>query len=156
MFKIFRKNEGFTMIELIVAVAIVAILVGIAIPSYTRFQQRAKFAEANTNMGAIKTAEEGYKAENDAYRDCLLSPRASTALNATAFAWADLGTAGTNAFADVGYAPQGSVRFNYEVTGSTANAFTATANCDLDDDNVLRVYTLTQTGGKPAASGDDL
>lgn len=144
------------MIELVVTVGIVAILTGIAVPSYVRLQNRTKFSEARVNLGMIKAAEEGYKAENDAYYNCQKSPRLDAALNSATYAWTDLGTMGVNAFSDIGYAPQEPIRFNYEVIGASPSAFIAKAGCDLDDDALIRIYTLTQAGGMASPSGDDL
>jgi Tfp pilus assembly protein PilE len=152
----FKKDAGFTMIEVAVIVAIIIILVGIAVPSYVRLQQRTKFSEARTNLGIIKAAEEGYRAEHDVYYDCAKSPRADAALNNLTSVWTDLGTAGVNAFSDIGYAPQEPVRFNYEVVSASGVAFTANANCDLDDDGQIRTYSLNQTSGMASPSGDDM
>ncbi len=67
MFRKMKERKGFTLIELMIVVAIIAILAAIAIPQYKRFQLKAKSAEAKTNLGAIKECEEAYAAENDEY-----------------------------------------------------------------------------------------
>jgi type IV pilus assembly protein PilA len=65
--KLLRKQEGFTLIELMIVVAIIGILAAIAIPNFLRFQAKSKQAEAKTNLGAIGTTAESYKDEHDTY-----------------------------------------------------------------------------------------
>lgn len=50
------KQSGFTLIELMIVVAVIGILVAVALPSYTRYQDRAKFSEAILAVDAWKTA----------------------------------------------------------------------------------------------------
>ena len=50
-----RKQSGFTLIELMIVVAIVGILAAIAIPAYRDFQVRSKVSEVIASMGACKT-----------------------------------------------------------------------------------------------------
>lgn len=65
----FREQKGFTLIELMIVVAIIGILAAIAIPNFLRFQARAKQSEAKTNLKAAFTAEKSYYAEKDTYID---------------------------------------------------------------------------------------
>jgi type IV pilus assembly protein PilA len=69
-------SKGFTLIELMIVVAIIGILAAIAIPNYMNYQCKAKQSEAKTNLGAIRTSQEAFRAEHDAY---------TTNLNATGF-----------------------------------------------------------------------
>jgi type IV pilus assembly protein PilA len=63
-----RKNtKGFTLIELMIVVAIIGILAAIAIPNFLKFQAKSKQSEAKTNLKAIYTAETGYYGENNTY-----------------------------------------------------------------------------------------
>lgn len=61
------REYGFTLIELMVAVVILAILAAIAIPSYMGIQKRSARSEAKANLEAIALALEGYMAENNHY-----------------------------------------------------------------------------------------
>ncbi|HBZ72713.1 MAG TPA: pilin, partial [Deltaproteobacteria bacterium] len=62
-----KRREGFTLIELMIVVAIIGILAAIAIPNFLKFQLRSKTGEAKANLAAIRTAEEGYFSEYSTY-----------------------------------------------------------------------------------------
>ncbi|GGB36990.1 pilin family protein [Oceanisphaera marina] len=53
-----RPNSGFTLVELMIVVAIVAILAAVALPSYQTYTQRARFTEVIAATGPAKTAIE--------------------------------------------------------------------------------------------------
>jgi prepilin-type N-terminal cleavage/methylation domain-containing protein len=50
-----RRNRGFTLIELMIVVAIIGILAAIAIPNFIRFQARARQSEVHTNLKSLFT-----------------------------------------------------------------------------------------------------
>jgi type IV pilus assembly protein PilA len=58
-----RLAKGFTLIELMIVVAIIGILAAIAIPNFLRFQARARQSEAKTNLKAIFTSAKSMFAE---------------------------------------------------------------------------------------------
>ncbi|MEM9533752.1 MAG: prepilin-type N-terminal cleavage/methylation domain-containing protein [Pseudomonadota bacterium] len=60
-----RKQKGFTLIELMIVVAIVGILAAIAIPAYRDFQIRSKISEVLASMGACKTTVAEFYESND-------------------------------------------------------------------------------------------
>jgi general secretion pathway protein G len=61
------RSRGFTVIELMLGVAILAMLAGIAYPSYQRYSERARVAQAVIDIGSISAAVKGYAVDNLAY-----------------------------------------------------------------------------------------
>lgn len=62
-----RDDEGFTLIELMVVVLIIAILIAIAIPTFLGARQRAQDRAAQSNIRNAFTAEKVYYTDNQAY-----------------------------------------------------------------------------------------
>lgn len=62
-----KKSNGFTLIELMVTVAILGVITAIAIPAYNGYLSTARLAEAKNNIAALKLAEEEYFLENNSY-----------------------------------------------------------------------------------------
>lgn len=62
-----RLQDGFSLVELMAAVAIMAMLVSLALPRYRAFIARARTSEAKTNLGLIYGLQQTYKAEFEKY-----------------------------------------------------------------------------------------
>ena len=62
-----RVKQGFTLIELMIVVAIVAFLSMIAVPNLVRFLSKAKRSEAYMNLGSLYVAQKAYWAEHGTY-----------------------------------------------------------------------------------------
>ena len=67
MMNLKKIAKGFTLIELMIVVAIIGILAAIAIPNFIKFQARSKQSEAKANLHALFTAEKAYFSSNDTY-----------------------------------------------------------------------------------------
>jgi type IV pilus assembly protein PilA len=140
MLKTFRKQEGFTLIELMIVVAIIGILAAIAIPNFMQYQAKSKQSEAKTNLGGIYTSEVAYFGEQNAF---------------------------SGAFTNIGFvvASQGTQRYSFSVDGTTvlapatptcssytwtgagvsATAFTAQAQGNIDSDTYCDGWSINDT-----------
>jgi type IV pilus assembly protein PilA len=122
MFKLIHSKKGFTLIELMIVVAIIGILAAIAIPNFLKYQAKSKQSEAKVNLKGIFTSETSYFAEQNAF--------------------ATLKAAN--------YAPTGTARYSLAVLNTTAEfpgtptpaAYSATYSGNL----------CTQGGAQPAFS----
>lgn len=65
--RMYKKEKGFTLVELMVVIIILAVLTGIAIPSYLALRNRARVQATRSEMLNIATALEMYAADHDAY-----------------------------------------------------------------------------------------
>ncbi len=66
------NKKGFSLIELMIVVAIVAFLSMLVVPSCMRFLAKAKRAEAYVNLGSIYTAQKAHWAEHGTYSNTLI------------------------------------------------------------------------------------
>ena len=127
-----RRCRAFTLIELMIAVAIVGALAALALPSYLRFQLRSKAAEARGHVASIATAENAYFGEFHRY--VVAAPTPAGPEGPKRRPWSGGGAAD---FDQLGFVPSGDVHFSYAVDTDPANAaFTVGARGDLDGNGV--------------------
>jgi type IV pilus assembly protein PilA len=145
------SRKGFTLVELMIVVAIIGVLAAIAIPNFLEFRLKAKTAEAKANLGAIKDVEVAYLAENDVYL---------TGQDWTPTLGADRGVKVAwnynTRFSILGYSPEGMVFYEYrlEPVGSTTSAdFTVRARGDLDNDGFWSDYRIHDSSTEITHSG---
>lgn len=90
-----NSQAGFSLVELMVVVAIIGILASLAIPSVGKYMAKARQSEAKTQLASLYTAEKAFYAEYTAY---------------------------DSRFGAIGYSPEGQLRYN---VGFGANGFQA-------------------------------
>ena len=121
---IISTEKGFTLVELMIVVAIIGILAAVAIPQYQNYTRKAKASEAKTILDAIVTSEAAYFAEQDAVTATL----------------ANLGN------------PEGpATYYNYTaVTAGTVATITATPNTTGTTAGLANNWIMTYTGSTGA------
>ena len=62
-----RKNEGFTLIELMIVIAIIGILAAIAIPQFSAYRTRSYNSAAEADLRNAATAQEAYYVDTQKY-----------------------------------------------------------------------------------------
>jgi prepilin-type N-terminal cleavage/methylation domain-containing protein len=163
-------RAGFSLMELMIVVAITGVLSALAIPSFTSYVLRARTAEATQFLGVIKMRQESYRAEFGSYLPCgtetdpkqiaFVPNGASVMKNSVTVSFP---TAPPNVcFSQLGARPDGAVRFGYgwvaggpadlagdvgDLYGITANTadnyFVAQATSDLDGDGTACIFEVT-------------
>ncbi len=127
--------SGFTLVELMIVVAIIGLLSSIAIPQFARYQLRAKSAEAVANLGAIRVVQETYFSEHGIFLAANAEPPLIPGPSPVPF---DI--VGTN-YAEMGWSPDGRVYFSYAVaTSADQTGYTADAAADIDGNGILQLW----------------
>jgi type IV pilus assembly protein PilE len=126
------RNRGFTLIEVMITVAIIAILAGVALPSYTDYLRRGQIQEAFTHLSDFRIKMEQYYQDNRNYG---ATTGTVCATDATASTWS-------------GFSPSDAKYFTYGCTTSnTGQAYVITAT-GSSARAVGHVYTVNQAGNK--------
>jgi type IV pilus assembly protein PilA len=117
-----HSRSGFSLIEVMIVVAIIGILATLAYPSLDSYLAQSKQSEAKTNLVSIYTAQKLYRATNDTYADTLDK----------------LGL-------DLPAAPNDAYTYGYTIsTAGAGSSFRATATANLDDDTTEDEWTIDQ------------
>ena len=83
-----RRHQGFTLIEVMIVVAIVAILAAVAIPSYTEYIQRSRIIESTSTLASMRVKMEQYFQDNRSYvNSCTAGTVAPTPVATTFFTY---------------------------------------------------------------------
>jgi prepilin-type N-terminal cleavage/methylation domain-containing protein len=68
------KTRGFTIVELLIVIVVIAILAAISIAAYNGIQDRSRKSYLMSDISAIKKAMEMYRVDNSSYPQCPASP----------------------------------------------------------------------------------
>lgn len=69
--KSLKRQDGFTLVELMVVVAIIGLLSAVAIPNFKKYQAKAKTSEAKLQLSALYTGMQSWYSDFDNYAGCL-------------------------------------------------------------------------------------
>jgi len=150
MFKRLKGQSGFTLIELMIVVAIIGILAAIAIPNFLQYQMKSRQSEAKTNLQAIKTSEVSFQAERGCFIGIAVElgqPLAAAGAktnpwpwgigavpSAPGTLWCVAGGVFAGTFNDIGFKATGNVNYVYGVDATTVAApglYTTVTSCAL-------------------------
>ena len=129
-----KLQTGFTLVELIIVVAIISILASIAIPAYNGYVETSKRSDAQASLMALAIAQEKYRASNPKYGSLSAAVNESAAVN-------DLSGYGVTALSKSEYYSLASS----PVSGSEGKEFTATATAKFKDEEGAEI-SINQDG----------
>ncbi len=138
MLKFLHAKKGFTLIELMIVVAIIGILAAIAIPNYMAYQAKSKQGEAKVNLGAIGTCAVAYYGEHNTYKPVDASG-------------ADIPPADDRGDNPLGWTVTGNTRYSYFYDGQDYYSATEGAGANPADG---ATSFANQTSFMSVASGD--
>ena len=141
-----RLRPGFSLVELMITVAIIGVLAGIAVPSWRESQMRAKRAEIPANVEGIRVAEQAYFASFDTYvSEPAGYPRELTydEYDRQLHAWPAADAAG--GFTSLGWVPFGEVRGSYSIPAGDELTYEVQGLSNVDGDGDAALYWCTET-----------
>ncbi len=125
-FSLRRKSAGFTLIELMITVAIIGILAAVAVPAYGDYVIRGRIPDATSALGAKRVQMEQYFQDNHTYAPAAAAPCVadSTTSRFFTFSCSVAGTATVYTLQAVGVGPM--TGFNFTIDQDNTKATTMT------------------------------
>ena|SRR5436190_1365112 len=123
-------TRRFTLVEMMIVIAIIMILAAIAVPEFNRMQLASKRSEVPLNVDGIATAHLAYDAAHDVWAT-VPGYIPNGTFNKKTRAWIT-----TSNYTALGYRPDGAVRGGYYSPPWPPNGVDTVGTCDVDDDNV--------------------
>jgi len=143
-----RRNEGFTLIEMMVAVAIIGVLATTSIALFQNYQLRSRMSEAKANLASIRDSQNAFFAEASTFVSSVSCPALFGAPTNSPQNWRQVRSTICGASVPVpnldtlGWQPEGSPWFDYDSTEGNAGdgeRFTAAAYGDVDGDGAISI-----------------
>lgn len=128
-----KQQDGFTLVELMVVVAIIGLLSAVAIPNFKKYQSKSKMAEGKLHLSSIYTAETAFYSDYNMYHNCL------------AYMGYDPGPEAGNRYYATG--------FNTAAT-TVAVAWTAAVNSGINATDCPQTNAITQGGTAASSTGN--
>ncbi|MBC5800204.1 MAG: prepilin-type N-terminal cleavage/methylation domain-containing protein [Candidatus Eremiobacteraeota bacterium] len=143
-----RSERGFTLVELMVVVAIIALLAAIIIPNYVHSRASAAVAQSEANLKQIATALELYRTDNQQY------PPANGLVTPALFAPPGGGTStGVNPYLTATpYNALGHQQYTYTFVAGAGNS-QATETYRVDDPGIYDASTMNSVPTAAGAAG---
>jgi type IV pilus assembly protein PilE len=139
-------QKGFTLLELMIVVIIVAILSAIAVPAYSNYVTRGKIPEATSTLAALRVQMEQYFQDNRTYAGGPCSPAAGTTQYFD-FSCTVAGTATAFTISAAGKADRGMGGFTYTIDQSNTKTSTIASPAGTTWQATQPNCWITQEGG---------
>lgn len=116
-----KDQKGFTLLEMMVGVAIIGFLAAIAISNYISYIKKGRTVEAKNFLSVLRTLEETYKGDNETYSSSLTQ---------------------------IGWNMPSSWKYydSVSITGADSDSFTVRVSGNIDPDDDTDAWTINQAG----------
>ncbi len=149
------KQQGFSLIELMIAVVIIGIISAVAIPNYRDYVTRSRVPEATSELGNLRVRMEQFFQDNHTYPTggCVVAPTAATATTlqvplGDSFDFSCATTATTFTVTATGKNTMDGFQYTIDNFNGKASNFSGTASANGWTSHSPNTCWATKTGGK--------